>query len=143
MTLRVGPEQAQELLTGSEPGPWEVIAEYTDGEPRPYDSHRIRTESGVYVGIMHGQDAPLTAAAPDLAETIAGMRWEYAVQVSNDGGESWRFAHGAAKATFDPIDPCWWFRTEEEARDFAKFRAPKRGHARVVRRLVSDVEVVE
>lgn len=140
---RISPEQAQELLVGTEPGPWEAMKEYTDGEPRPYDSHRICTESGVYMGIMHGQVAPLAAAAPDLAEIVAGMRAEYAVQVSSDGGESWRFAHGAAKATFDPIDPCWWFRTEEEAQDFAKFRTKKRSNARVVRRLVTTPEVVE
>lgn len=140
---RISPERARELLDTANPGPWEVMKEYTDGEPRPYDSHRICTESGVYMGIMHGQDATLTAAAPDLAETIAGMHWEYGVQVSNDGGESWRFAHGGTKTTLDPINPCWWFRTEEEAQDFAKFRAPKRGHARVVRRLVTDPEVVE
>lgn len=140
---RISPEQAQELLTGAEPGPWEAMKEYIDGEPRPDTSCLIHTHDGKYLGIMHGADAHLAAAAPDLAATIAGMHWEYGVQVSNDGGESWRFAHGAAKATFDPIEPCWWFRTEEEARDFAKFRAPKRGHARVVRRLVTTPEVVE
>lgn len=140
---RTSPEQAQELLTGAEPGPWEAMKEYIDGEPRPDTSCLIHTHDGKYLGIMHGKDATLTAAAPDLAETIAGMRYEYAVQVSADGGESWRFAHGVTKTTFDPIKPCWWFRTEEEAQDFAKFRATKPGKSRVVRRLVTDVEVVE
>lgn len=140
---RISPEQARELLTGGEPGPWELIGEYQDGEPRPDESYLIHTPSGEYMGIMHGKDAHLAAAAPDLAETIAGMREEYAVQVTDDGGESWRFAHGGTRAVFDPIKPCWWFRTKEEAQDFAKFRAPKPGKSRVVRRLVTDVEVVE
>ena len=138
----ISPERARELLDTASPGPWEVMTEYTDGEPRPHDSHRICTESGVYVGLAHGKDATLTAAAPDLAETIAGMRAEYAVQVSVDG-ELWLFAHGGVKGTLDPIEPCWWFRTKEEAQDFAKFRTTKRSTARVVRRLVTDVEVVE
>ena len=143
MGTRTSPELAQELLVGATPGPWKLIGEYDDGEPRPDDSYLIHTPGGEHLGIMHGQDARLTAAAPDMAATIAGMRYEYAVQVTDDGGESWRFAHGGTKSTPDPIDPCWWFRTEEEARDFAKFRTTKRSRARVVRRLVTDVEVVE
>lgn len=142
MGTRTSPELAQELLVGATPGPWKLIGEYDDGEPRPDDSYLIHTPGGEYLGIMHGQDARLTAAAPELAEIVAGMRAEYAVQVSVDG-ELWRFAHGGTKSTLDPIDPCWWFRTEEEARDFAKFRTRKRVQVRVVRRLVSDVEVVE
>ena len=138
----ISPEQAQELLEGSEPGHWRVIAEYPDGEPRPDDSHVIYTLGCEYVGIVNGSHSHLAAAAPELAEIVAGMRAEYAVQVSVDG-ELWLFAHGGVKGTLDPIEPCWWFRTEEEARDFAKFRTTKRSTTRVVRRLVSDVEVVE
>ena len=135
MGAHVGPEWAQELLDDATPGPW-----------------RISTKEGIGgLGFAEDfyQDDPrekanvaLAAAAPELAQTIAGMRYEYAVQVSVDG-ELWPFAHGGTKATFDPIKPCWWFRTEEEAQDFAKFRTTKRSTARVVRRLVSDVEVVE
>ena len=136
MGAHISPERAQELLDDATPGPW-----------------RISTTEGIGgLGFAEDfyQDDPrekanvaLAAAAPELAQTIAGMRYEYAVQVSTDGGESWRFAHGGTKSTPDPIDPCWWFRTEEEARDFAKFRTTKRSSARVVRRLVTDVEVVE
>lgn len=140
---QISPERAKELLEDASPGPWKVVDEYPDGVRRPDDSCLIHMPGCKYMGIMQLRDAHLTAAAPDLAETIAGMRAEYAVQVSTDGGESWRFAHGGTKATLDPIDPCWWFRTEEEAQDFAKFRTTKRSTTRVVRRLVTDVEVVE
>lgn len=138
----ISPERAQELLDDAAPGPWEAVGEYPDGESRPDTSRLMRSANGEYLGIMHGADAHLAAAAPELAETIAGMRWEYAVQVSVDG-ELWLFAHGGTKSTLNPIDPCWWFHTEEEARDFAKFRTTKRSTARVVRRLVTDVEVIE
>ena len=131
--IRIGPERARELREGAQPGPWRT--ETIDG------ALHVLFPSGN--GAPEEADLPLIAAAPDLAETIAGMEYEYAVQVTNDGGESWRFAHGAVKATFDPIKPCWWFRTEEEAKGFAKFRTTKRSSARVVRRLVTDVEVVE
>ena len=139
----ISPERARELLDTASPGPWRVIDEYPDGVRRPDDSCLIHTPSGEYMGIMHGKDATLTAAAPDLAETIAGMRWEYAVQVSNDGCLLYTSPSPRDLSTFDPIKPCWWFRTEEEAQDFAKFRTRKRVQVRVVRRLVSDVEVIE
>ena len=136
MGAHVGPERAQELLNGD--FGTEVRQERVGGLSAEFDSF-----SGAYIDGTPGEFA-LTELAYDMAETIAGMHWEYGVQVSNDGGESWHFAHGVTKTTLDPIKPCWWFRTEEEARDFAKFRAPKRGRAvRIVRRLVSDVEVVE
>ena len=136
---QISPAWAQELLDGAQPGPWvynRPIVE-TDG------GRGQLTAADPEYGVIDEGDGPLVAAAPELAQTVAGMRYEYAVQVSNDGGESWRFAHGGTKSTLDPIDPCWWFRTEEEARDFAKFRTTKRSSARVVRRLVTDVEVIE
>ncbi|AIJ33447.1 hypothetical protein [Corynebacterium imitans] len=62
------------------------MKEYIDGEPRPDTSCLIHTHDGKYLGIMHGADAHLAAAAPDLAETIAGMEYEYTVQVMDETG---------------------------------------------------------
>lgn len=133
----ISPERARELLDTASPGPWEVMTEYTDGEPRPHDSHRICTESGVYMGIMHGKDATLTAAAPDLAETIAGMEYEYTVYVYL--GErhiiQWSFEEDSHVGEWtDDLDKA------EYVRD-ALIKEGRR--ARLVRRLVSDPEVIK
>lgn len=134
MGAHVGPERAQELLNGD--FGTERCTEWLGNSQADFDNF-----TGAYISSTPG-DIALAEAAPELAQLVAGMRWEYAVQVSVDG-ELWLFAHGGVKGTLDPIEPCWWFRTEEEARDFAKFRTTKRSTARVVRRLVSDVEVIE
>lgn len=64
------------LLDQAAPGPWEARGYYMDGEPRPDDSHQIRSADGEYLGIMHGPDAILTAAAPELAQEVLRMRTE-------------------------------------------------------------------
>lgn len=74
----------------------------------------------------------------DLAETVAGLRYEYAVQ-GLDGGE-WKFT-GFDGKVLEPSESeriAWWNRAIPK-RDIAD-----RGAGwRIVRRLVSDVEVVE
>lgn len=133
----ISPEQAQELLEGSEPGHWKVIAEYPDGEPRPDDSHVIYTLGCEYVGIVNGSHSHLAAAAPDLAETIAGMRYEYTVYVYL--GEKhiiqWSFEEDSHVGEWtDDLDKA------EYVRD-ALIKEGRR--ARLVRRLVSDPEVIK
>lgn len=66
----------QRLLAEATPGPWEARGYYMDGEPRPDDSHQIRSADGEYLGIMHGPDAHLTAMTPDLAQENLRMREE-------------------------------------------------------------------
>lgn len=66
----------QRLLAEASPGPWEARGYYMDGEPRPDDSHQIRSADGEYLGIMHGPDAILTAAAPELAQEVLRLRHE-------------------------------------------------------------------
>lgn len=150
MSTHVSPEWAQKLLQDTTPERWQFRQDVADLPDGTQEIGHIVHADGTplfecWDGVIdtHPGNLPLAAAAPELAQLVAGMRYEYAVQVSSDGGETWRFAHGATKAIFDPIKPCWWFRTEEEAQDFAKFRTTKRSSARVVRRLVTDVEVVE
>lgn len=62
------------LLDEVAPGPWEARGYYMDGEPRPDDSHQIRSADGEYLGIMYGPDAHLTAMTPDLAQENLRMR---------------------------------------------------------------------
>lgn len=62
------------LLDETTPGPWEAWGYYMDGEPRPDDSHQIRSADGEYLGIMYASDAILTAAAPQLAQEVIRMR---------------------------------------------------------------------
>ena len=134
---RISPEQARELLTGGEPGPWELIGEYQDGEPRPDESYLIHTRGGKHMGIMHGKDAALTAAAPDLAETIAGMTYEYTVYVYL--GEKhiiqWSFEEDSHVGD--------WTGDLDKAEYVRDSLAKEGRRARVVRRLVSYPEVVE
>lgn len=66
----------QHLLDQSTPGPWTVIETYPDGAPRPDTSRQIGSTDGEYLGIMHGQDAHLAAAAPQLAQEVLRMRKE-------------------------------------------------------------------
>ena len=77
------PEQARQLLEGTTPGPWEH-----EGRQPYIDSENfvIRQvgKPGVRIrGAAYGDTAniDLIAAAPGMAEMIAGMTAEYAVQL--------------------------------------------------------------
>lgn len=64
----------QHLLNQATPGPWTVIETYPDGAPRPDMSRQIGSTDGEYLGIMHGQDAHLTALTPELAQEVVNLR---------------------------------------------------------------------
>ena len=113
------PEKARELLDMANRGE-------TDGQ-RPVT--------------VAAQYAPLTEAAPALAELVANMHYEYAVQLEDTTGET-RFAMSMYNATRDP-EEAWWTPTPN---------APLANHwrfsqtglkVRIVRRLVSAPEGVE
>ncbi len=70
------PEHVYELLENATPGPWTALPNYDDGQPRPDDSCLIKA-GGQYLGIMHGPDADLAAAAPELAKQV--LNYHYAV----------------------------------------------------------------
>ena len=111
--MTITPEQARELLDVATPGPWgrTGMGALTD------------TDGKVLVngpdGNMDDSDADLAAAAPDLAQTIAGMRWEYGVEQA--------------------IGTTQWFRSLP----MAEAHAEVRGAFRLVRRLVGPVDVTE
>lgn len=74
------PENARELLDGTTPAPWEV-------EESLNGNWAVWVDDGYVQGDIDEQDAILIAAAPELAKTIAGLRYEYAVQLKH--GDGW------------------------------------------------------
>lgn len=126
--MTITPQQAQALLEGTIPGPWEWVDCDDDGGGthmalRNPDGekalHTVDAES--YASWVEGtpEDLRLAAAAPDLAHTIAEMRWEYGVEQA--------------------IGTTQWFRS----RPMAEAHAEVRGAYRLVRRLVGPVEDAE
>lgn len=116
--MTITPEQARELLDGATPGPWEALF---DNEAIETDASTVlcNTDGAVEWGRNTEHDVPLAAAAPDLAQTIAGMRTEWGVEQ----------ATGTTQ----------WFRS----RPMAEAHAEVHGCFRLVRRLVGPVEVTE
>lgn len=67
-------DRLRELVDEHTPGPWELVGEYADGEPRPDTSRMLRGADGEYLGIMHHPDAELAALAPTLARELLRLR---------------------------------------------------------------------
>lgn len=112
----IRPEDAQSMLREATPGPWEL--ERIDG----FLDVVLPTGNGA----PEECDLPLIAAAPELAEQIANLRYEYAVELK----------HGDGWITSRHHTP-----TIETAKEIAA--RYKRTDTRIVRRLVSEPEVVE
>lgn len=97
------PEQARQLLEGTTPGPWEH-----EGRQPYIDSENfvIRQvgKPGVRIrGAAYGDTAniDLIAAAPGMAEMIAGMTAEYAVQVRRSDG--WQYSRDEDDFRWQPL----------------------------------------
>lgn len=128
---QVTPELARELLAKAYPEPRfvdEWTAEEVDLRPVTVTAELV----------------PLVEAAPALAELVANMRYEYAVQVQMSDGE-WHFTDDEYYpfGTPEPRHAEWQTKTgaEELYASFAEDDGPK--HIRIVRRLVSESEVAE
>ena len=67
------------LLAETSPGPWEALATYGNGAPRP-DTTREMRAAGEYLGIMHAPNAELAALSPDLAQEVIALRSKLAAQ---------------------------------------------------------------
>lgn len=126
MTNKITPERARELLNMAHQG-----AVY---EQRPV------TVAAKY--------APLAEAAYALAQTVAGLRYEYAVQVllsDGAGGYTWHFADEDSLpfGSLKPYEVRWY--TKKEAQEILDAEVDCFGpkDIRIVRRLVSESEVVE
>lgn len=89
----IRPEDAQSMLREATPGPWQARGDGPSaGHPHFYIctcEDRAHVAENVYY-----RNARLLTYAPDLAEVVANLRYEYAVQVKggwwvgeNDAGE--------------------------------------------------------
>ena len=131
--MTIAPDQAAELLAGTTPGPW-VKRRDRDGGQLPVvvstprgDRHHIMTAEPACSEERAQADTGLIAAAPALAQTIAGMTAQYAVQ--SKAGALTQLYYGR-----DVI----WTDTELTARQVAH----EIGGV-VVRRFVTDPDVME
>lgn len=144
------PEEAKQLLDKATPGPWEVeeFEEQHAGCPPTTefylgsdDFQNIATAETTerYYDQTRANFA-LIAAAPALAEIVAGLRYEYAVQVEYTDGEI-EYARSFLTAT-PSIADAWWTNKPNKGLA-AKWRENALCAARVVRRLVGEPEVAE
>lgn len=143
------PEEARELLKGTTPGPWEADS-YTyqlAGCPEATDFW-VSSESSFIaqndnlIGDERvsaaGNNFDLIAAAPDLAEIVAGMQAEYAVQVQSSG--EWYYLNEHGDWTIIP-HLARWFWSSQDAHALIPYSQKER--FRIVRRYVTDAEGVE
>lgn len=110
------PEQARELIDGAVPGPWDASFDDESDATRLY-------QWGEDEEIEDSESWELARNAPDLAQTIAGMRWEYGVE---------HLGHVSR-----------WGSRESAEDDFSYYFRTGSFIPRLVRRLVGPVEVVE
>ena len=137
--MTITPDQARELLDGATPGPWKKRRD-RDGTPiavvvsaGPTERHHIMTAEPACSEERAQADTGLIAAAPDLAQTIAGMTEEWGVERDRP-----------CSAYIDGTVARWtaWIGDEARARK-ACAMLPRGGNPRLVRRLVGPVEVTE
>lgn len=119
--MTITPAQADRLKRDATAGPWFI---HTD--PGDIDGTFVYDDTGnMCIAVDHRcsdyreADLALAAAAPDLAKTIAALRWEY----------------GAEQAT----GVTQWF----GSRSMAEAHAEVRGAFRLVRRLVGPKEAID
>ena len=91
------PDEARDMLEGTTPGPWK----WREGKDQngefvalsgPDGADALRTWDGdLYASGVHGTNADkaLAAHAPDMAATIAGMKFEYAVEMYHEAAGAW------------------------------------------------------
>ena len=122
--MNITPDQADQWAQGATEGPWCYMPGKwgRGGSLFLGDGFALATSDGGMGDVEWNNpegNLPLIAAAPDLAQTIAGMRWEYGVEQA--------------------IGTTQWFRS----RPMAEAHAQVHGCFRLVRRLVGPVEVAE
>lgn len=132
MGARIGPERAKELREGAQPGPWE----YKYPHVETMGGLSLLTVADPEYGVINEGDGPLVAAAPDLAETIAGMTYEYTVYVYGDGKL-------IMQCGFEDDEVAGWTDNFTVAAYLRESLVEDGRDARLVRRLVTAPEVVE
>ncbi|WP_052096417.1 hypothetical protein [Corynebacterium ulcerans] len=134
------PEEARELLKGTTPGPWYAISNTPFVSIVEEDSE----DGEIFDFPDDGEDGPqpdhdLIAAAPVLAEIIAGMQAEYAVQVQSLS-DNWYYYNGRGDWQIHP-HLARWFWSAQDAHALIPYSQKEK--FRIVRRYVTDVEGVE
>lgn len=133
--MTITPGQADRWAQDATDGPWKLnphgcilVDDGTDDPPGPHG----------FIGTMCKNFHPdeesnglLMAAAPELAQTIAGMEWEYAVEMTDN---DWEMV-----GIYGPDEP-WG--SEADARGVMKEWRSSRP-IRLIRRLIGPVEVAE
>ena len=122
--MNITPDQADRLKIDATDGPWFVHTDHDD----PDGTYIYNDPGHMCVAIeplgsdYRPADLDLIAAAPDLAQTIAGMRWEYRI-------EEWSGEY--------------WYPCETWTDDFSLYDGyPTRKTERLVRRLVGPIEPI-
>lgn len=157
------PEEAQELLDNTTPGCWEfnenAELEYPAGPMYGpvigYEEHFVTAKGSRLFGMANDRvilDYPgnlrLAAAAPALAEIVAGLRYEYAAQVRRGPASPWLYVLQSGHFSKRGSTSVWCKRRsgcENPIRSALKRKdvGADTVEFRIVRRLVSEPEVVE
>ena len=123
--MTITPEQAKTLNYDDYPRPWEI------GQVPVFDAEAW------YAGpaFVYDEDiAPLVAAAPVMAEQIAGMQWEYGIDRENLQCSHIDHPRGCRLTM--------WCQSLDSARDGVEIAQQSDPTARIVRRLVSKPEEI-
>ena len=141
--MTITPDHARYLLAGATPGPW-VKRRDQDGDPLPVvvstprgERHHIMTAEPAAAPERQQADTALIAAAPDLAQTIAGMTEEWGVEAD---GNSLFPVNEEFHPSGEYFTEC---RADAEGVRDRMAKLNPHVHYRIVRRLVGPVEVVE
>lgn len=130
------PEEARALLDGATPGPWQVRGDGPANQQLRICDCEERAEVAELVA---WENAPLIAAAPALAEMVAGLYVEYAVQATYTGLYVREDDDGQLSGVVEPSDADWW-QDADACTDFVTFlNEDPEQTVRMVSRLVSEV----
>lgn len=141
---------AQKLLDGATPGPWELInGEIHQIQHTPEQCTSIRCDHRCPVlseswgesaaVVAADEDLALMAAVPEMAQALAEESYEYIVQVHREG--RWQFYIGESISPTDKPGLAVGFLQEKYALEFSKMETKR--PTRIVRRRVSPVEVID
>lgn len=142
------PEEARKLLDGITPGPWECSA-YDVGVPEGWDEswlhlymgHTVLSTGGPYEHITDEDyaNAALAAAAPELAETVAGLRTAWLI--CRECGEEYEYWYYPEGRWFLEAGVVSRFASREAAIEHAE--AYELAGYELATMLIGSVEVVE
>ena len=141
---------AQKLLDGATPGPWELInGEINQIQHTPEQCTSIRCDHrwpvlseswGESAAVVAAdEDLALMAAVPEMAQALAEESYEYIVQVKR--ANAWQFYIGESRMVSDNPGAAYGFSQRSNALEFSKMETKR--PTRIVRRRVSPVEVIE